>query len=66
MEKFNYGNDYYAYLTHKVIELDLDCKCTNEGVPAMNAIELVAILEGAQIRLACIQYVYSILDRLKL
>lgn len=33
------GSDYYAYLTHKWIELDSDGKGTSGGVPAMNAIE---------------------------
>lgn len=50
---------------HKRIELDLDGKDKNEGVSAMNTTEEFTALEGAQIRLTCIQYVYSILDMLK-
>lgn len=49
----------------KRIELDLDGKDKNEGVSAMNTREEFTALEGAQIRLTCIQYVCSMLDMLK-
>lgn len=47
------------------MELDSDGKGKNEGISAMNVIEEVAALKGAQIRLVCIQYVYNMLDMLK-
>lgn len=47
------------------MELDSDGKGENEGISAMNVIEEVAALKGAQIRLVCIQYVYNMLDMLK-
>lgn len=64
-KRFNYnGSGYYGYLTHKWIELDSNGKGMDGEEPARKAIE-VAALEGAQVRLACKQYVYSMLDMLK-
>lgn len=53
-EGFNYNDSGYGYLTHKWIKLDSDGKGKNERVSVMNSIE-VAALEGAQIRLVCIE-----------
>lgn len=47
------------------MELDSDGEGKNEGISAMNVIEEVAALKGAQVRCACIQYVYNMLGMLK-
>ena len=54
----------FMVTSHKQVEPDSDGKGKNEGVFAMSAIESSA-LEGAQVRLICIQYVSSMLDMLK-